>query len=390
MFKRINHCDIYVGLWVIYMLQGVIYSPGIINQFLQLVMLLWGLTAFFKYINQSSMRRSSILKATFILIIMYALYGCIHIMFGKRMISSNYVYLQSSLNSLIPIFLFYYFTYKGYLTSNRIRIYLPIFILTCILLYYKKEASILLESNNEEITNNIGYMFTSLIPLLFFYSKKPIFQYVLLGIILLFIFMGMKRGAILLGVVSSVLLLYVILKESSRCLKLLTILLSVSIIIGFFYYIDYLMTNSAYFVLRVEQTLEGNSSGRDILYGKLWDTLFQESNIFVILFGRGADSTIKIVGNYAHQDWLETFCNNGLLGVFILFLFFYSFGKSVLKSKRHFPTMMYYSFLILFVITFSKSLISMSIQNLDLYQSLLIGYFAYKTVESSQNLGKEI
>lgn len=390
MFKRINRCDIYIGLWVLYMLQGVVYSPGIVNQFLQLVMLLWGMTAFFSYITQSIMHRSSILRTTFILIIMYAIYGSIHIMFGERMLVSNYVYLQSSLNSLVPIFLFYSFTKNKYLTSDRIRIYLPIIIITCILLYYKKEASVMLKLNKEEVTNNIGYMFTSLIPFLFFYHKKIFLQYVFMVINLLFIFMGMKRGAILVGVLCTAILLYANLKESSRGIKILTISLSSVIVIGFCFYVDYLMGNSAYFALRLEQTLEGNSSGRDMIYGKMWDTLLQESNILYFLFGRGADYSVRIVGNYAHQDWLETFCNNGLIGVIILFSFFYSLGKSVLRSRRYFPPMMYYSFFALFIITFSKTLISMSIQNLDLYQSLLIGYFAYKVLESSQNLRKVI
>ena len=98
-------------------------------------------------------------------------------------------------------------------------------------------------------------------------------------------------------------------------------------------------------------------------------------NIFYFFFGRGANSTINIIGYFAHQDWLETFCNNGLLGVFILFRFFYVFGKSVWLSKKYFPVMMFFSFLILFFASFSKTMFSMSIQNLNICQSLLLGYF---------------
>ena len=109
MFRQINQCDIYVGLWCIYMLQGVLYSPGIINQLIQLIMLLWCMVAVFKHLIQSE-GDSSILKVTMVLIVMYTIYGSIHIMFDAPiMVQGQHVYLQNALKSLAPIFLFYYF-----------------------------------------------------------------------------------------------------------------------------------------------------------------------------------------------------------------------------------------------------------------------------------------
>lgn len=375
MLKKLNRCDIYVGLWCLYMLQGVIYSKGIINQSLQLVMLLWGLIIsvnFFKF------KMPPILKSTLLLLGMYILYGCLNLIFNEGIEKvPNYLYLQNSLNSLIPILLFYYFTKNKWLTSNRIRIYLPFFIIICILLYYKNATTVLEDSNKEEITNNVSYMFTSLIPLLLFYSKKTLLQYSLLIIIVLFIFMGMKRGAILIGVGCIIILFYANYRNSSKWSKLFIVFLFVMAIVAIIYFINYMMNNSAYFALRVEQSLDGNTSGRDFIYSNLWNALISETNIFYFFFGRGANSTINIIGYFAHQDWLETFCNNGLLGVFILFRFFYVFGKSVWLSKKYFPVMMFFSFLILFFASFSKTMFSMSIQNLNICQSLLLGYFTY-------------
>ena len=388
MLKRINQCDIYVGLWCIYMLQEVLYSPGIINQLIQLIMLLWSLTALFRYIiNFSNYLYSPILKATFLLIVMYAIYGTIHIMFDDPILGkSKYYYLQSALNSLVPIFLFYYFTMNGKLTSDRIRIYLPILLIVCILLYYRTENQMLLRKDAEEITNNGGYFFVPLIPFLFFYSKRPILQFVFLGVILLYVFMGMKRGAILIGVVGAIVFLYANLKESSGKKKSLFLILTIIIMVGVGFYIDYMMSNSAYFMARVEETLEGNTSGRDALYGNLWDTLLSESRPLYFYLGRGADSTLTIIGKVAHQDWLETFCNNGFLGVIILFVFFYTFGKTVWTSKLYFPRMMFFSFVTLFITTFSKTLFSMSIQNLDLPITMLLGYFAFWMTQSTDEL----
>lgn len=388
MFEKLNQCDIYVGLWCFYMLQEVLYPPGIINQVLQLVMLVWSMIALFRYIiDSANYSYSSILKATFLLIVMYTLYGCIHIMFDEPIKGQyTYYYLQSALNSLAPIYLFYEFTMNGKLTSDRIRIYLPILVVVCILLYYKTENQVLLQKGGEEITNNAGYFFVSLIPFLFFYSKKPILQFSFLGVILLYVFMGMKRGAILIGVVGVIVFLYANLKESSGKKIILFLMLTMISIVGVSLYIDYMMSNSAYFMTRVEETMEGNSSGRDAIYGNLWNTLLLESRPLYFYLGRGADSTITVIGKVAHQDWLETFCNNGLVGVLILCFFFYIFGRTAWKSRLYFSRLMFYSFITLFIIVFSKTLFSMSIQNLELFSTMLIGYFAYWMTQSLEEV----
>jgi hypothetical protein len=189
--------------------------------------------------------------------------------------------------------------------------------------------------------------------------------------------MAMKRGAILIGVVSTIVLLYANIRNSSRWMKFIFVILTTIILVGISKYIDYLMNNSAYFMARFEQTIDGDSSNRDIIYSSLWNTLLSETSPFYFYFGRGANSTLRVAGSFAHQDWLETFCNNGLIGVFILFFFFYTFGKNVWRSRTLFTGMMFYSFATLFMIIFCKTLFSMSIQDLDIYESMLLGYFAY-------------
>lgn len=136
---------------------------------------------------------------------------------------------------------------------------------------------------------------------------------------------------------------------------------------------------SEYFAQRVESTIQGNNSGRNRLYSSVWSAVRNEENIIRILFGHGANSTIKYAGNFAHQDWLETMCNNGLLGVCLLIAFFVSFGNTVLKSRRSVLPHYYYCFLTLFALSLSKTLFSMSIQGFDMYQGMLIGYFACVT-----------
>ena len=172
-------------------------------------------------------------------------------------------------------------------------------------------------------------------------------------------------------------------------MKILFVILTTVIVVGVSKYIDYMMDNSAYFMTRYEQTMDGDASGRDVIYEKLWHAILTEQNPLYFYLGRGADSTLKVAGNYAHQDWLETFCNNGLVGVLILFYFFYTFGKNAWKSRNVFSGMMFYSFITLFIIIFSKTLFSASIKDLTLFESMLIGYFAFWMTQPSEETKEE-
>ena len=380
MFKNFNRCDFYILVWALYYLQGVLYSPGMINKLLQLVMIfLSGIET----IKLLSIRvQSPIVKSTLCLVLMYCIYGIWIILFGNvpnkyGWSPSTYIYLQTSLNSLLPIFMFYNYSRKGLLNERKIIIYTIIFLLVTIVSYFKNKYLVMSKLDRDEITNNIGYNFVSLLPLLFFYYKKPLLQYILLGVCGVFILMGMKRGAILTGGLSIVIFLYSNLKGTSRKRKTITLILSIGIIIGAVYYVSNMLQTSDYFLHRIEQTAEGDSSNRDIIYVSIWEAFLNEPNPLYFLFGHGANSTISVCGYFAHQDWLETIYNNGILGGVILLAFFMAFGLTIHKQRHRFPPYMFYSFLILLFISFSKTMFSMSIQDILPPQSLLLGYFAY-------------
>ena len=389
MFKKLNACDYYIAIWALYYLQGVLYPQGIINRLLQLIMILWAGIVAVKSLNLAL--KSPFLKVILYLVLMYCIYGGWIILFGDDVAyRKDYIYLQNSLNSLLPIFLFFYYTKKRLITSNRILIYSVIFILFSIVMFYKNKYSVLATRDAEEITNNMGYLFVSLLPLVFFFNKRPILQYTLLSVIGVFIFMGMKRGAILIGSLSIIFFIYSNFKSANRKQKIGILLLSIGIIIGAMYYLSYMMQSSDYFVRRIEQTAEGNSSGRDRIYGSIWEAFINEPNILYFLLGHGANATIGVAGNYAHNDWLETIFNNGIIGGLILLSFFVIMAKTVYKQRHRFPKYMYYSFFLVLFISFAKTIFSMSIQNLNTSQTLLLGYFAYwstRPKEELQNLG---
>ena len=126
----------------------------------------------------------------------------------------------------------------------------------------------------------------------------------------------------------------------------------------------------------MEQTQQGNMSGRDQIYPRIWQAIEQDESVTHLLFGRGADSTIGIAGNYAHQDWLETACDTGLLGIIILLSFYITFGVTAIRlnifSKKYSSL-----FTMLFIICLLKTVFSMSIQSMEVSETILIGYIIY-------------
>lgn len=391
--RKINQCDVFVVLWGLYYLQGLLYPQGVINQMIQLLMIFIGLFSFFKCLM---MPMPCLMRATTALVFMYAVYGTAIILFGDGISwTTDSTYLKNSLNSLLPIFFFFLQTKCGNLTEKRIKIY-TLLMTACVIIFYTYFGrKMLSQLGVEETTNNVGYMFVTLIPLVFFYYKTPIVQYALLAVLMMYILMGMKRGAILIGVMSVIIFLYSGFKEGTFKQKTLVLILSILTVIGSIYVVDYMLETSDYFANRVESTMDGDSSGRDRIYSSVWDAIKYEQRIVPILFWHGANSTIKYAGNFAHQDWLETACNNGLLGLSILLIFFVAFCKIVWRSKRQLPSHYYYCFLTLFAISLSKTMFSMSIQNFNMYQGMLIGYFTYlvsdnRTLLSNQETARSL
>ena len=143
------------------------------------------------------------------------------------------------------------------------------------------------------------------------------------------------------------------------------------LLVGVFF-INNLLTTSDFFQLRIQQTLEGNSSSRDAIYSSLINNFFQDAGIIQLLFGYGADGTIAISGNLAHSDWLELLINCGFIGVLVYVFYWIFFIKEWMKTKQNH---LIYSILgICLIFTFIKTIFSMSYYSMPFYISMSIGY----------------
>ena len=388
---NINRCDVYVAIWCLYRLQGLLYPQGAINQILQLVMLLWAMVVAVPYILNIK-NNPRVLNALNVLVLMYTVYGVCYLLFGTPYViveSGNaitkYIYLQNSLNSLLPIYLFYHYTRIGYLSEQRIKPYLITFFLMSIILFftgYQDESGQLMADEVGLLTNNMGYMWLSLLPFLFFLYERPFVQFLMLVVIMFFILLGMKRGAILLGTLATIYFLFRTYRNTNSVrTKTIIIVFSALVVLGTISYIGYLYTNNDYFVQRIENTQEGNVSNRDVLYTQLIEHFMNEQSVLRVLFGNGANYTLVVAMNYAHQDWLETLINNGVMGVLILLVFYLSLFKcmrKLFKPLRLETSHLAAAFCMLWCLMLGKTMFSMSIQDMSPLTTLPLGYLIYQ------------
>ena len=380
MNKIVNQCNIYISLWCIYYLQGTLYASGsMLSQAILAVLLV--ISFYNANLVNKHYKIPVFFKGLNLLLVMFTLYGVILIARNQIIkvgftTVSNYTYLKQIYISLLPIYSAYLYALKGQLTKNSISKWIFLWLITAVAQYYHYERQALAEfiSNRTEITNNSGYIFLSLLPALVILNKKIVIQFAFLLCCLSFIFMSMKRGAIIVGVLAFFYFMYRAYKTSSHKVKKYIVLFSLLAIVFSVYFVMDIMAESDYFIQRIENTLEGNTSERDTLYSLYWNHFINETNILKFLFGNGANGTLNIHTDYAHNDWLEILNNQGLVGALIYVYFFVCFIKSWLVSRKIDPVAFSAIGMILLVV-FMKTLFSMSYGNWDIYISLSMGYF---------------
>ena len=183
------------------------------------------------------------------------------------------------------------------------------------------QSLLLMGKDVKETTNNMGYLFVALMPTVALFKNKIRIQYVILIFCMAFIMMGMKRGAIIIGAVSLIYFLYFNYRYNKNVSKIKVVGFSLLIIVAAFFITEYMIDSSDYFESRIEQTKNGSSSGRDKIYEHFWNHFKNELDSSKFLLGNGANATLGIGINYAHNDWLEIAINQGVLGLVIYFIY---------------------------------------------------------------------
>ena len=228
--------------------------------------------------------------------------------------------------SLLPIYAYYYFSKNGMIDEKWFKIVGVLFFAAAIFLYYSHMFDIYIEyGEGAEKTNNIGYDIVSLIPVLVFYRKRPVLQFVGLAVVAILVLNSFKRGAIVVTGMSAILFFWRALKQPGKTKWWIFVLIIIaSVFIA--KYVGNLLSESLYFNARLEATLEGNSSNRDIIFTSYLSYFF-DSNPLSFIFGHGAFGTCHYLGLMAHNDWLEFSIDMGMIGLIAYLIYWIRYYK---------------------------------------------------------------
>ena len=262
MSKYFNICNFYILLWCLYSLQGTLYMSGsIISQGILAMVLV--ISLFYTIYANAKFELPPYMKVVNVMLAMFVVYGVALIISSETLIvREGYIgvvskkdYLKNILTSFLPIYTFFVFAKNGQLTESVIKKWIPVLLIVAILGFIRQQSIALAKaeeilSQQEEFTNNTGYLFLAIIPLLLF-IKKPFVQYALLLICGMFIIAAMKRGAILIFALCLPLFMHSTLKALSFRKKMLIFILIAASILALFYYVSYMLDTSEYFNTRL-------------------------------------------------------------------------------------------------------------------------------------------
>jgi len=377
-----NPCVWYLGAWCLYYLQGTLYSVGSPLSRI-LVFSLIAVSLYHAVLLFSTPGKPLFFNGLNAIVIMYTFYGLLLLLtdglatHGTQMTVNSLDYLKSYYMTLLPIYSCYYYTRNGYLTKKIYSYFAVAFVVVGVFSFYRMQREMieyfaLNGENREEVINNSGYVLLSIIPALIVLYKRPILQYVCIGICLVFVLLSMKRGAILCAMVFLLAFIWHKMKNTKGSRKLAVIMIigiSLYLLVGL---VEKELSTSDFFVARIEQTLEGNTSGREAMFASYFSYYINDAGIIHELVGHGANGTVKILGEYAHNDWLELLINQGLLGIIIFIFYLYGFWKATRRRSIHIESR--FALTTIFLIFFIQTFFSGGITNSIIFSSSMMGF----------------
>lgn len=375
-------CNFYITIAFMYRFQGTLFpAAGIISR--SFLLLTFLLSIYYTFKVNRTCRLNTYMKGLNLLVLFFTVTGIFYLLFDNDVNDANlhlsrYTYLVNNLTSLLPVYPLYLFCIQGKLTKEKLAKWFWPF-LVCVICRFYYELQVALDKmmdytggDVEETTNNGGYIVCSLLPLVFFINKNKLLQYTSLTVLLIFVVMAMKRGAILIALLCVVWFLLRNKDDIKRINKGYLTMLACGAFGAVYKVVDYMLNNSAFFQMRIENTLEGKTSGRDDLYGTALNIFLEKFGLTDFLFGMGPNSTYTLIGNRAHNDWLELALNHGLLGITIYFIYWVGLF-SIWRKCRH--DHLVFSALGMFIlIFFLKTFISMSYDAMELYSSAVLAW----------------
>jgi len=335
MIKTSNIRDFLLLLIAIYSAQGGLYSRGsIISQTSLLLLLLISGVYFFKTLLQRN-NKNLFYKAATVFVIMNII-GAVFL--GDITDSYHFGQLKNTLLVYLPFYPFYYFAQKGILDEKFLRRFFIVILFFAIMVFLRSNIEMQISRNAEDVyfVNNAACIFVFILPFVFLFRHKKVLSLILLSVLLVFVIAGSKRGAVISAIVGSLIYVYFLLKsigENKKYLLRSYLLTFIGITVFLIFIYQYFQSNEL-LISRLSSMAEGDSSGRDVIYYRLFNTWLNSNNLINILFGFGYTSSIQSSGGlFAHNDWLELLTSFGLTGVVVYIVMFYAAIKFAINKK---------------------------------------------------------
>lgn len=247
--------------------------------------------------------------------------------------------------------------------------------LTCLIQFFSvfivfKEG----QEGNAFFVNNSAYCFITLLPYIYLISSyRRGLSAALIIFAFLFLALCHKRGAMLCFFIATAYWTVTYLRTSPDKLKAGAICMMLMTVAAIAVMIQIELDPAAY--IRLLQTLEGYSSGRDVIYSRILESFAYETHDSILLFGNGLSQSIEITGNYAHSDWLELLADAGVAGVGIYSLFFLSYLFYMARNRTRIQRDDLLTMNLIMLLLFIKSIYSMGFLAIfNSFDLLLLGF----------------
>ena len=357
---------LYFAVWIVLAVFSYVYNSNFIYE--PLLLYLTGNAFYFSYIAITRYKLPAYFKGLFVFVFTLVIYGIFLIIVGPDIYwqaNSQYLrkylyilWLVPAMLSVVPV---YVFTCRGLIGEREMKILFLLFLACGIYAYYggleQRIIHATLMQEEVEYTVTSVYQLLSLLPLVILFKKKQILQFIFLGVIFVYLVLSAKRGAIILGGFATTLLIMSSFTGSSLGKKFSIALTTITFLIAVYFFISYQMESNSYLALRVQQTFEGYSSGREEYAQTVLDYYHNSTNILQMLFGIGAQGTLSANVSFAHNDWLAVLLEQGIFGLCLYALYWAGFVFTWIKSRVNFDAFVVIGLLI--IIGLGKTMFSM-------------------------------
>jgi hypothetical protein len=358
-------------LFAVYYLQGSIYPVGsIISQFSLLLILLVSAVYFIRTLFSKGTK--SLFFIAWTLLILLNIVGFILTAdFSETLHTSMF---KEILGCMLPFYPFYYYAEKDEIKKSDLLRFFLIMLPVVILQFFLNRNQLISAaiSGDEDVVTNDAYLFVSLIPFIFLIRNK-IISGALMGMTIIFVILGAKRGAIVACSVGLLIYFYYQIKTLEKHNRVRGYLVAIiaMFVLSAFAYKEFI--SNEFLITRMTSISEGGMSNREIIYKEVFNNWYNSDNAWNLIFGFGFAGSVNLTGSYAHNDWLELMSNFGVVGIcFYLFLFYSAVKCSLENDWMEDKRILMFTIVMMW---FCISLISMWYTSLFFgAQAILLGY----------------